>query len=189
MNKTNNKKLYENIMRDVSKIVKKHINESKKVNKRLNEAKDAAWENQYTIHLMVWIDNTVNNDSVIKRITERYADSSDAGYALACGMMWKLEAGGMDMIVNSNYDKFVKWLITSLARGFDMKVNSEMSEELVSAVTTNYNEVKDSFLETLMEEAYNFLPVSSEEEAQEESESGEWYYVCMCDSNGEWNEI
>ena len=98
------KQLYESIMKDVSKIVKKH----------LNEDIENSWDDTYMANVLTWINNTVSDPDELEYAITEYFDLSkkaphenanNIGYGIANLMMAKLDAGGMDMVFPQKYNK------------------------------------------------------------------------------------
>lgn len=175
----NKKKLYESIMKDVSKIVKKHLNE---------QNNNIYWENQYKINLVKWISNAVESTQVIDKINDVLSytpfDAETVGYALADGVMYSgLEAGGLDMIIPDSVT--IQWIIKSILLGYDMKVNNTVSNQAVQIMKNDIQGVEDGFMEQMQNEAYYFVGVNSENEITEYIDEAE-IPVAICNSNGEW---
>ena len=186
------KQLYESIMKDVSKIVKKH----------LNEDIENSWDDTYMANVLTWINNTVSDPDELEYAITEYFDLSkkaphenanNIGYGIANLMMAKLDAGGMDMVFPQKYNKdnFIPWLVKSFATGIDANMNNNFSEKIMKYINnrTYMDIISEGFYHALSEEGYSIIFAESENEAYELAESGEYYNVCLCNSNGEWEQI
>ena len=165
-------------MKDVSKIVKKH----------LNEEYDSNWDNMYKIRIMKWIDSMVHNPDFQEAFTSaKPRNKVEVGAVLADAMLNVVEAGNLIMVS----DVTPTYLVKALIRGLDASVNNALTEKVASLLSNPaaLNAIADAFDERLMDEGCYFLPAESEEEAQEYAESGDYYYVCMLNDDGEWEEI
>ena len=177
----NKKQLYESIMKDVSKAVKKH----------LNETLDTSWESMYKNYIKLWINNMCNNPQFTDILMNKVKTGRDLGYYLAYAMLNVVESGNLIMPQSLNDRNFFVNLIQMIVNELNLVINNDKTSKFVKLVNNGKSMyyIKREFYDYLSNEGCYFLFVNNTDEVQELADSGDYYYVCMLDENGEWQEV